>query len=217
MGVLKAEQKRCCRWVNVSGLAMKSLKKRLIRACMTMAAVVLSIAFLTYTWLGNDIITALKELNSQEVNSLLLRAGIDLTVSASSGKTQWLVMLSLMVTSVGILNAMLMSVTERFKEIGTMKCIGATNRYIIRLFVVEAAIQGFAGTVLGILLGGLIVLCQFLFSFGLVVITAFPLLAGLYDVILAVTIGVGLTVVFALYPAYTAANMLPVAALRVEE
>ena len=48
---------------------------------------------------------------------------------------------------------MLMSVTERFREIGTMKCLGALDGFIVKLFLIESLFQGMAGTVMGVLLG----------------------------------------------------------------
>jgi len=50
--------------------------------------------------------------------------------------------LSLLVCAVGIVNAQLMAVTERFREIGTMKCLGALDRFVLRLFILEAGMQG---------------------------------------------------------------------------
>src|SRR5207302_8443155 len=68
-------------------------------------------------------------------------------------QTRWLVGLALLVAFVGILNAMLMSVTERFREIGTMKCLGALDGFIVKLFLLESAFQGIVGTLIGIVLG----------------------------------------------------------------
>ena len=68
-------------------------------------------------------------------------------------QTNWLIGLALLVAFVGILNAMLMSVTERFREIGTMKCLGALDSFIVKLFLIESFFQGGAGTVAGHPLG----------------------------------------------------------------
>ena len=217
MSKLRIEQQQCSKWSSVRNLAIKSIKKRIIRVSMTMISVVLSIAFLIYTWTSQNIVSGLISLKDLEVNKLLMQAGINISAGDSSDKTVWLIMLSLLITSVGILNAMLMSVTERFKEIGTMKCIGATNRYIIRMFIVEAAIQGTLGTSLGVLLGFVIALIQYSFSIGGLAITSILWIELLNKFILAFVIGVGLTLVFTLYPAYTAAKMQPIEALRVEE
>lgn len=208
---------KCPPWSKINNLALKSLKKRAVRAAMTMLSVILSIAFLSYTWISNDCISGLRSLDDQMVNTMLLKNGIDLASIGTPAKTKWLIMLSLMVSSVGILNAMLTSVTERFKEIGTMKCIGATNSFIVRLFVVEAGIQGFFGTMLGIISGSLLALIQTVFTYGIITLTSFPIIGGIASTILALSIGMGLTIIFAIYPAYTAAHMLPVEAMRVEE
>ena len=68
-------------------------------------------------------------------------------------KDTWLVVLSLLVCLVGIANAMLMSVTERFREIGTMKCMGALDGFIIKLFILESSFMGTAGTIIGVVVG----------------------------------------------------------------
>lgn len=204
-------------WSKVYILALKSLKKRAVRAAMTMISVVLSIAFLSYTWICNDVVAGMRDLNDQAINTMLMLSGIDLSITGTPPKTQWLIMLSLMVSSVGILNAMLTSVTERFKEIGTMKCIGSTNTFIVRLFVIEAGIQGAVGTSVGIIAGLVIAFLQSVMSYGSIAMTSLPILSALLSIVYALLIGMGLTVLFALYPAWTAANMLPVEAMRVEE
>ena len=61
----------------------------------------------------------------------------------------WLVVMSLLVCSVGITNSMLMSVTERFKEIGTMKCLGALDSFVVTLFLLESGMMGICASVLG--------------------------------------------------------------------
>jgi ABC-type lipoprotein release transport system permease subunit len=61
---------------------------------------------------------------------------------------------------------MLMSVTERFREIGTMKCLGALDGFIVKLFLLESLFQGAVGTTLGVLLGLLVSFAMALLSYG---------------------------------------------------
>ena len=61
--------------------------------------------------------------------------------------------MALLVCTVGITNSMLMSVSERFREIGTMKCLGALNSLIVRLFLIEALFMGFVASFAGWVLG----------------------------------------------------------------
>ena len=91
-----------------------------------------------------------------QLQTLLEDSGVPTTpekIAANRTQTRWLLGLALLVAFVGILNAMLMSVTERFREIGTMKCLGALDGFIIKLFVLESLFQGVVGTVLGVVLG----------------------------------------------------------------
>jgi hypothetical protein len=129
---------------------------------------------------------------------------------------RWLVTLALLVAFVGILNAMLMSVTERFREIGTMKCLGALDSFIIKLFLIESLFQGITGTLVGVVLGLLLSLAASGASYGNVAFANLPVpdLAVYFGVCLVV--GVGLTVAGAVYPAWQAARMQPIEAMRVD-
>ena len=129
---------------------------------------------------------------------------------------RWLIGLALLVAFVGILNAMLMSVTERFREIGTMKCLGALDGFIVKLFVIESLFQGVVGTIIGVGLGLALSLLSLTASYGRYAWHDMPLgkLAG--GVAVCVIIGIGLTVAAAVYPAWQAAKMQPVEAMRVE-
>jgi ABC-type antimicrobial peptide transport system permease subunit len=129
----------------------------------------------------------------------------------------WIVIISLVVTVIGISNAMLMSVTERFRDIGTMKCLGATSRFIRQIFLLEASFMGLVGGAVGVVLGLLVSLATYfvLYDASLVLRT---LQAELARVALAAAQGmlaaVVLSVVAALYPARFAARMVPADALR---
>ena len=68
--------------------------------------------------------------------------------------------LALLISFVGILNAMVLNVTERFREIGTMKCLGALDSLVIKIYLIESAFQGIGGTMAGILLGGILALVE---------------------------------------------------------
>ncbi len=129
----------------------------------------------------------------------------------------WLIIISLLVCGVGITNAMLMSVTERFREIGTMKCLGALDSFIVKLFLLESTLQGVAGTVIGIVLGLAGMFAKCLLSFGAAAWTHFPLVDTALVVLWAILIGAGLSIAGAIFPALRAARMAPVEAMRADE
>jgi len=145
----------------------------------------------------------------------------------TSNKDIWLVSLSLLVCVVGISSAMLMSVTERFREIGTMKCLGALDRFIVRLFLIESSFQGLAGSATGLVLGLLLAVARSVFAFKTsdpvtgeqqwLALRHFPFAQLLSSAALALAIGVILSVVAAIYPAYRAAKMQPVEAMRASQ
>jgi ABC-type antimicrobial peptide transport system permease subunit len=127
----------------------------------------------------------------------------------------WIVIISLFVTVIGISNAMLMSVTERFREIGTMKCLGALSKFIRTIFLIEASIMGVAGAVAGCLIGVLfsIIAYAFVYGFGLTFGSLAPgMLLGY--AFFAISAGIILSIVAAIYPANVASHMVPADALR---
>ena len=128
----------------------------------------------------------------------------------------WLVVVALIVSIVGITNAMLISVYERYQEIGTMKCIGALNKHILMLFLVESAIQGLSGGVIGYILGVLTALISAGFTTGFDIILKTP--AGqLFAYFIGTTLlSIFLSIGASLYPAWRASRLNPVEALRYE-
>jgi putative ABC transport system permease protein len=117
--------------------------------------------------------------------------------------------ISLLVGGIGVMNIMLVSVTERVREIGLRKALGARPRVIRRQFLVEASVLGLAGGVLGALLGmiGSGVLPNFINS----PVTLSPT-ATVGAIVIAIAIGLS----FGVYPASRAAKLAPIDALRTE-
>ena len=117
--------------------------------------------------------------------------------------------IALLAAGIGVMNIMLVSVTERTKEIGIRKAIGAYKRTILSQFVVEAMVLCQLGGLVGIglgILGGNMVALAFHFP------PVFPLDWALIGFALCTTIGVG----FGVYPAWKAASLDPIVALRFE-
>lgn len=131
-------------------------------------------------------------------------------------QTRWMLGLALLVAFVGILNAMLMSVTERFREIGTMKCLGALDGFIVKLFLIESLFQGVVGTVVGILVGLGLSVAALSSTYGAYAWKNPPGGQILLAVAFCLAVGIGLTVGGAVYPAWQAARMQPIDAMRVE-
>ncbi len=117
--------------------------------------------------------------------------------------------IALVAAGIGIMNIMLVSVTERTKEIGVRKSIGARSRDILRQFLTEAVFISEAGGILGIILG---VIGGDLLAVWLKVDIIFPFGWAFAGLIVCSAIGIG----FGLYPAYRAAALDPIEALRYE-
>jgi putative ABC transport system permease protein len=166
----------------------------------------------------------------QEADTLLLNlhhitspANADFTItaetsleSAATTTTRTLTVLlagiaaiSLLVGGIGVMNIMLVSVTERIQEIGIRKAIGATPASIRRQFLTEAALLGLGGGALGTLVGllGALVLPRLV---GQPVAVSIPAVAG--SLVVAMAVGIG----FGVYPASRAARLTPIDAIRAD-
>lgn len=137
-------------------------------------------------------------------------------IAASKLQTRWLLGLALLVAFVGILNAMLMSVTERFREIGTMKCLGALDGFIVKLFLIESLFQGVVGTIIGLFVGILVSLLMNWATYGNFAFVELQKGAMLGAIGMSAIVGIVLTVAGAVWPAWQAAKMHPIEAMRVE-
>jgi len=132
-------------------------------------------------------------------------------------RSGWIIFISLLVTVIGIANAMLMSVTERFREIGTMKCLGALSAFVRQMFLMESVLIGFFGALAGALTGTAFSFVAYGMTYGFGLLAAsLDFAAMAWYLLLSVAAGLALSVVAALYPAQVAARMVPATALRSE-
>ncbi len=133
-----------------------------------------------------------------------------------SASQLYLMCLSFLVCVVGITNAMLMSITERFREIATLKCLGATDSFILIQIVLEALIQGVIGGLAGLIVGFIVALVNSLFQVGFRVFATFDWGMIGYAALSSLLAGILLSVLSSLYPSTKAARMAPMEAMRVE-
>ncbi|MEJ5169997.1 MAG: FtsX-like permease family protein [Fimbriimonadales bacterium] len=172
--------------------ALASIRVRFVRQVVTCLGVALGIAFFAS-------IQLLREAQASSAEAL------------DAARLKWLVATSLVMCLVGVTNSMLMSVAERYREIGTIKCLGASDGFIVKVFCIEAALLGLIGSVGGSLLGA------GLMSVVLAIDGTAAGWAGFFKVVgLGTLIGVLMTIVAAIAPAIQAARMPAAAALRVE-
>ena len=202
----------------VVAIACQGIRIRIGRALIVVSGIVLAIAFLAYILISDSLTRHLLTSGSDQLISSLKASGVidENNLENQRVQTYWMVGLALMISFVGIVNAMLMSVTERFREIGTMKCLGALDSFVMKLFLVESLIKGVLGTAVGMLIGLLLAYIEGFISYGNEVWSFIPLSEFLIICVSCFIGGVVLTVLGSLYPAHQAAKMTPVVALRAE-
>jgi len=174
-------------------IAMNGLKIRFWRSMVTASGIFLSIAFFSYV-----------------LTNLMLAPHL---TDDERHRQTFLAAISVLVAGVGITNSMLMSVTERFREIGTMKCLGAPDSFVVKLFFVEALFMGIisstAGFIVG-LLGGVVLLAVGSPD------TDFSLAKIGTVMVSSIGVGVFITLGSAYFPAQQASRMPAAAALRTD-
>jgi len=194
-------------------IAYKSIRVRFFRSLITIMSLVLAVSFLSFVRVSNDTANGLLATSDNYLRQKLIRSGYDLTPEdtsvGSSPKQRWIIM--------GIVNAQLMAVTERFREIGTMKCLGALDRFILRLFLLEAAMQGLAGAAAGSIIGAAFSLMNAVLHFGGAAFSNLEWGDVLTSILFSTGVGCFLSLLGVLYPAILAARMQPVEAMRVEQ
>lgn len=192
-------------------ISLENIRRRFTRVAITTASVTLGIAFFV---------------------SLMMMASFQATAGSAGIQPYmyWLLFISLLVCGVGITNSMLIAVAERYKEIGTYKCLGALDRHILVMFLLEAMLVGGIGGLAGYAVGLIAAIIYALANPAVGIANAagaliranptIPLGSALPVAIALLVLGVGIAVLLSLiatlYPAYYAAKLSPAEALRYE-
>jgi len=204
-------------------ISARSIRNRIGRTFISMAAILLGITFFISIISSNrltDIIAAQRihaADSEEEAASVAVAAAAD--PEERRQQQIWLIAVALLVAGIGITNAMLMSVTERFREIGTMKCLGALDSFIVEILLFETAFLGLIGSGVGCLLGTVLSVVSVGVRYGFASVG--PALAegwaGLLKwYVVALVMGLVLSILAAIYPAIRAARMMPAEAMRTD-
>ncbi|NCN51231.1 MAG: FtsX-like permease family protein, partial [Candidatus Pacebacteria bacterium] len=117
--------------------------------------------------------------------------------------------ISLLVGGIGIMNIMLVTVTERTREIGLLKAIGAKRKDILTQFLIESVVLTLFGGFIGMVLG-------MLFAYVGSSLLSIPYIVSIQSIVLALSVSTAIGVLFGWYPANQAAKLNPIDALRYE-
>lgn len=208
-------------WRRTLQVCWSNVHHRMGRSVLTFVCIAVVVAFFMSAMTYQRAVRELARQDDVHTQAVLERAGVvshdAVVMQRQRDQMIWLMVLSGFLCLVGITNTILMSVTERYREIGTLKCLGALDSFVVRLFLVENVLIGVLASVIGALVGYALALLQVgaVLEFGLLDATlAFRVLyTGL-----PVSVGIGtlLTTAAAVYPVTVAARMKPVEAMRVE-
>jgi len=192
----------------LSFFALQSIRLRMGRMLVVLLGIVFAIAFLTVLLGTENIMGRVQELGGRRA----ARAGADGTRAFQ----RWWIVVALLIATAGIANAVLMSVSERIKEIGTLKCLGARALHIVEIFLFETLLLGGLGGALGGILGVLATVGLFRVQLGSDVWRIF----GWGDAFQLIGVALGtsllISVVAAVIPVTFAARIDPAEAMRYE-
>lgn len=189
-----------CRFDEPQSLAVRAVSTDAMTSAGKKAADILTATLMTseeenYKYKAEDLLEQAKQLQ-------------DLS-SASNKQLIWIASISLLVGGIGVMNIMLVSVTERTSEIGLKKAIGAQKRRILFQFLTEAAVLTSLGGILGVLAG--VVMSQVVSR-----VSGTPTAISIPATLIAVLFSFVIGIVFGLLPAVKASNLNPIEALRRE-
>lgn len=200
-------------WSEAFRISWRYVTIRLGRSLVTASTIFLSVAFLMAVCM---MILAARATGHAEEDPQAF--------AATLARYKWSVFLGFMICSTGIISALLMSVTERFKEIGTMKCLGALDSFIVRMFLIEASLMGLFGSLVGAIVGASLMLIWAGIREGFSIWAKIPWgiksLAGDWAFLgyffASILAGIILSVLSAIIPAYRASKLQAADALRTE-
>ena len=180
--------------------SLESIRKRLTRALITALSIMLGIAFMVNLTTTGAIVGSQPEVGGEPIQAY----------------QYWMVVIALLVCSVGIVNSMLMAVTERYKEIGTMKCLGATDGSILEIFLLESLLLGLFGGLVGSAIGWLVAIIMNGLQLGWPAIFLVSVSTYLFWIGIAIATALVISMFAGFLPAWRAARLNPADALRYE-
>lgn len=207
----KVEKQLSLPFKHAFGMSLRNLKIRFGRSIIVTMSILLGIAFLMSILTNNALTMALIKSGPENIRILLQK-----NIEEVKTRQIWLGTLSLLVCTVGIINAMLMSVTERSREIGTMKCLGALDKFVMELFLLESSIHGIMGSLIGGIIGVVVMTVVYIFQYKGLILKLFPFVVIGKYLLFSVVLGTFLAIIGALYPAFVSARMEPAEAMRRE-
>ena len=203
-------------------ISARSVRNRIGRTFISMAAILLGITFFISIVSSNQLSEIITTQRIHAAGQSDDTAPVAVAAADPEERRQqqiWLISIALLVAGIGITNAMLMSVTERFREIGTMKCLGALDSFIVEILLFETAFLGLIGSALGCVLGTVFSVVSVGARYGFAAVGAAlgQSWTGLLKwFVVALVMGLVLSILAAIYPAIRAARMVPADAMRTD-
>lgn len=185
--------------------AVQGIRLRIGRMLLVLAGVGVAMAFTGFLLITNALFDALPQ--EAGVGEGLTRLPL----------FRWLwVAVALLICTAGVINAIVMSVTERIKEIGTLKCLGCRNIHVVEIFLFESALIGLFGGIIGGIGGFGAALVSFSATAGVKYLAGATLLEAARYIPVIIGISMGLSLVASVIPVTLAARVEPAAAMHYE-
>jgi hypothetical protein len=208
-------------WGRAVEMCVSNVRHRLGRSALSFICIAVVVAFFALTMTYQEVQGQWLLSDDVHVRAVLEKAGVSALDERGLARQRqeriWLMSLSAFLCLVGVTNTILMSVTERYREIGTLKCLGMLDSFVIRLFLMENAFIGALASLAGTAAGCALAFLQLgaAFEFGLL---SWPVCAGALLAAGPKAFGLGtlLALLASIYPTWVASRMKPVDAMRVE-